>query len=245
MKINFRIIIVTLLSSLSFLTVHAQTDDMDADFIEAVKKYLKAAPNSLGNQKEQLLKVFTELNKSIAPELDDDNSQQYVEEYLGEQFVSDVAERLLAKGLNGLVSTDDLKKLTEALQSPEGKDLQQKATKMNSITSAAWEDFGKMVVMQLMSGKTPEPLEQNSEIPESYTTLFKQYYAKSGLGSLSSNMMQGLTARWRSSTNTSAQTCPHFISIRCITSWTKATCALPLNWPICLHIKTWWMHRAT
>ena len=126
MKINFRIIIVTLLSSLSFLTVHAQTDDMDADFIEAVKKYLKAAPNSLGNQKEQLLKVFTELNKSIAPELDDDNSQQYVEEYLGEQFVSDVAERLLAKGLNGLVSTDDLKKLTEALQSPEGKDLQQK-----------------------------------------------------------------------------------------------------------------------
>ncbi|MBR1519384.1 MAG: hypothetical protein IJ624_07780 [Prevotella sp.] len=52
MKINFRIIIVTLLSSLSFLTVHAQTDDMDADFIEAVKKYLKAAPNSLGNQKE-------------------------------------------------------------------------------------------------------------------------------------------------------------------------------------------------
>ena len=194
MKINFRIIIVTLLSSLSFLTVHAQTDDMDADFIEAVKKYLKAAPNSLGNQKEQLLKVFTELNKSIAPELDDDNSQQYVEEYLGEQFVSDVAERLLAKGLNGLVSTDDLKKLTEALQSPEGKDLQQKATKMNSITSAAWEDFGKRVVMQLMLGKTPEPLEQNSEIPESYTTLFKQYYAKSGLGSLSSNMMQGLTS---------------------------------------------------
>ena len=194
MNTRIKLLSIVFLSVLSSMSLQAQTDAGDSDFVEAVKSYFKAAPSTIGGKKEQLLKILTQLNKSIAPELDDDNSQQYVEEYLGEQFVSDVAERLLAKGLNGLVSTDDLKKLTEALQSPEGKDLQQKATKMNSITSAAWEDFGKMVVMQLMSGKTPEPLEQNSEIPESYTTLFKQYYAKSGLGSLSSNMMQGLTS---------------------------------------------------
>lgn len=165
------------------MTVAAQ-DEMT----KALLDYVKACPSATtgmgvgGNMGEALKMVNQELIKNYNGK----TSEGLVSDYMKNHLLNDMVEKVMDPAMKEFVTVNEVKQLTAAMSSPEGKLFQQHQKKINESTD--FEKMGESVMKTLLDNEEPKDIKPDPACPKTYISTFNKYYELSNLGSFIDQM---------------------------------------------------------
>ena len=165
---KFRFFLVLFILTLSVSTVCSQSKK-DKQFKASFSRLLES--EVMGNDINYSL--FQEVFLSVAVEfVGEEKSQQIVDEYLEQQFLSDYVDVLLPYYKDSL-SLGDINFLTEYCSTPEGKLAAQHAEVLNEKSSADMEELGANVMLSLMLDLPVDSVEV-VDCPANYRKIYRR-----------------------------------------------------------------------
>ncbi len=185
---KFRFFLVLFILTLSVSTVCSQSKK-DKQFKASFSRLLES--EVMGNDINYSL--FQEVFLSVAVEfVGEEKSQQIVDEYLEQQFLSDYVDVLLPYYKDSL-SLGDINFLTEYCSTPEGKLAAQHAEVLNEKSSADMEELGANVMLSLMLDLPVDSVEV-VDCPANYRKIYNLYYEKMSCEKYIEDAMESLEA---------------------------------------------------
>ena len=155
------------------MVAHAQTTLRDA-----FKAFVEACPSATNMTPETMGPALKQMNISVMANYDEEKSNQLVEKYLNEKLLDHIIDAMLPY-LEKYVTAEDLKLLTEQMQTPQGQLFQAHQSAFNAKFNQ-FTQLGKDLAAKIISGETPAPIEPVA-CPDSYKQLFLQYFEESNL----------------------------------------------------------------
>ena len=161
------------------MTVAAQ-DEMT----KALLDYVKACPSATtgmgvdGNMGEALKMV----NQKLIENYNGKTSEELVSDYMKNHLLNDMTENVMAPAVKEFVTVNEVKQLTAAMSSPEGKLFQQHQKKINESTN--FEKVGESIMKSILDDKELKDIEPDPACPKTYISTFYKYYELSNLGSI-------------------------------------------------------------
>ena len=168
---------------LAFLVVSMTVAAQD-EMTRALLDYVKACPSATtgmgvdGNMSEALKMV----NQELIQEYNGKTSEELVSDYMKNHLLNDMVEKVMAPAIKEFVTVNEVKQLTAAMSSPEGKLFQQHQKKINESTN--FEKVGESIMKSILDDKELNDIKPDPACPKLYISTFYKYYELSNLGSI-------------------------------------------------------------
>ena len=172
---------------LAFLVVSMTVAAQD-EMTKALLDYVKACPSATtgmgvdGNMGEALKMV----NQELITKYNGKTSEELVSDYMKNHFLNDMTENVMAPAIKEFVTVNEVKQLTAAMSSPEGKLFQEHQKKINESTN--FEKVGESIMKTLLDNMEPEDIKPDPSCPKTYISMFYKYFELSNLASVVDQM---------------------------------------------------------